>query len=134
MPTNSTVITTNSTRGVTTPSKPRRPVRFCDVEGCGRKHYAKGYCRRHNAEWKRHGEVVTTTFDLLRGPADEYDCVRCGQPAWLWTCNHQDPEEQQQRAAGLPATHSRQHRYYDPLCARCHHSADNQQPEPAPFF
>jgi len=38
--------------GVVEPSgRRRRPVKLCLVEGCGRKHAAKGLCKNHYQQW-----------------------------------------------------------------------------------
>ena len=33
--------------------------RTCDVDGCDSKFYGKGYCLKHHARWKRHGNTTT---------------------------------------------------------------------------
>ena len=33
------------------PRAPRRAVKLCAVEGCGRKHAAKGLCKNHYQQW-----------------------------------------------------------------------------------
>lgn len=32
--------------------------RTCSIEGCGKKHYARGWCRRHYNRWHRHGDPL----------------------------------------------------------------------------
>jgi len=38
---------------------PRQGERTCTVEGCGRKHTAKGYCMTHYSRWLKYGEPGT---------------------------------------------------------------------------
>lgn len=32
--------------------------RMCSIEGCGRPHYAKGWCNRHWERWRSHGDAM----------------------------------------------------------------------------
>lgn len=34
----------------------RRSSLTCSIEGCGRKHVARGYCTTHYARWQTHGD------------------------------------------------------------------------------
>ena len=38
-------------------------MRVCSVDGCGKKYNAKGYCRKHYTQYKRHGSPVETAND-----------------------------------------------------------------------
>ena len=39
-------------------------MRTCSVEGCENKHKAKGYCRKHYTQFRRHGYILErTTYD-----------------------------------------------------------------------
>lgn len=31
-------------------------LRLCSISGCGKRHLARGYCRRHYSRWDRHGD------------------------------------------------------------------------------
>lgn len=35
-----------------------RAAGHCDVDGCEKKHFAKGYCNTHFLRWKRHGNPL----------------------------------------------------------------------------
>ena len=35
---------------------PAAEARLCEVGGCGRRHFARGYCRAHHERWRRHGD------------------------------------------------------------------------------
>ena len=44
----------------------------CKVEGCEKKHYGKGYCRKHYQQFRKHGRVLERTrFD--KNEIIEYD-------------------------------------------------------------
>lgn len=36
-------------------------MRLCEIEGCGRKHYARGWCTKHYQRWENHGSLLNTT-------------------------------------------------------------------------
>jgi hypothetical protein len=38
-------------------------LKICSVEGCNRKHVAKGYCDKHYRQYKKYGETQRTRFD-----------------------------------------------------------------------
>lgn len=38
-------------------------MRFCSVEGCTNKHYAKGYCNKHYNQMRQFGEIIRTKYD-----------------------------------------------------------------------
>lgn len=71
----------------------------CKVDGCERRHDAKGYCNRHYAKWRRHRDPlhgVTIDPDMCpqghlkadnRRPG-RYDCAVC----------HRDREREERRA------------------------------------
>lgn len=38
-------------------------MKQCDIEGCERKHYGRGWCERHYRRWRKHGDpLVTLTY------------------------------------------------------------------------
>lgn len=38
-------------------------MKMCKVEGCNGKHVAKGYCKKHYQQYKRHGHIIRTIYD-----------------------------------------------------------------------
>ena len=36
-------------------------MKKCSVEGCNCKHHAKGYCKKHYSQYKRHGKILENT-------------------------------------------------------------------------
>lgn len=40
------------------PSNPKS-IKNCSIEWCENKHYANGFCSKHRARWKRHGNPFT---------------------------------------------------------------------------
>lgn len=38
-------------------------MKKCCVEGCEKKHYAKGYCSKHYTQIRRYGEISRTKYD-----------------------------------------------------------------------
>lgn len=37
-------------------------MKICSMENCNCKHYAKGYCRKHYAQFKRYGHILERTI------------------------------------------------------------------------
>jgi hypothetical protein len=35
-----------------------KPIRYCSIDGCGRRCEGRGYCLRHYKRWRRHGNPV----------------------------------------------------------------------------
>lgn len=82
----------------------------CTLSGCGRRHYARGYCRAHHARWRRHGDPLAVVpigagratgtsyrsacrrVRTVRGPATEQSCAECGAPAVVWSYDGTDPD------------------------------------------
>jgi hypothetical protein len=46
-------------------------MRVCMVDGCGLKHFGRGYCRNHYERWKRNGD---TELRIHRGPCTVEGC------------------------------------------------------------
>ena len=44
-------------------------MKFCKVEGCGRKHFGNGYCQNHNRQIKIYGEFAKLN-DIPDDPID----------------------------------------------------------------
>jgi hypothetical protein len=62
--------TVAQTAGMASSSRRRGPVRLCLVEGCGRKHAAKGLCQNHYQQWlnrkKKEGPGAATPGGVPR--------------------------------------------------------------------
>ena len=48
-------------------------MRLCSVDGCNEKHEAKGYCKRHYQQWKKHGRIVRIESRKGQNSFIEYD-------------------------------------------------------------
>ena len=33
-------------------------MKTCNIDGCEKRHYARGFCRMHHARWRRHGDPL----------------------------------------------------------------------------
>lgn len=53
--------------------------RTCDVSGCGRKHYAHGYCNTHMRRWKKTGDPGPAA--IVRQKRADCSFSNCGRPA-----------------------------------------------------
>lgn len=54
-------------------------MKTCEIDGCGRKHYANGCCERHYKQFKTHGRIMGNHEKSRRDPNDfifdaERDC------------------------------------------------------------
>lgn len=62
---------------------PKPKNRRCSIEGCERRHLARGWCQRHYERWKRHGTPLigrdSEDGPHKPGPA-RLPCARCGGP------------------------------------------------------
>ena len=41
-----------------------RLIRLCGIGGCGRKHEARGWCKKHYLRWKSHGDPLKTKRNM----------------------------------------------------------------------
>lgn len=70
------------------PPKPRN-ARPCDVDGCERKHYARGYCQAHYRNTLKYGApdvgypAALAAVTNSRGEPTSHRCA-CGEPATVW--------------------------------------------------
>ena len=121
-------------------------ARTCSVEGCDRRHAARGYCMNHyrhvmkgghpdyvgqivrsgeqNGSWKGNDVGYTGAHERVRsarGKVQDHACIDCGGRARHWSYNHRDPNELR-RSDGLP--YSGDPAMYDPRCVPCHKRFD----------
>jgi hypothetical protein len=127
----------------------------CSVEGCVRRSKARTWCKLHYYRWKRTGEVGPVNVELdsrrlpgpqsmfwkgkaltysgahsrvlaTRGPAKQYPCADCAQPAVHWSYAHTDPNEMREpiKEGGKPYSPRPEH--YEPRCVSCHVRFDNR--------
>lgn len=73
------------------------PDRSCSVPGCGKPHYARGYCNPHYQRWKKHGDPLGAYQPNSSRTCAVVDCERpvkhrdwCGKHYQRWR-NHGDP-------------------------------------------
>jgi hypothetical protein len=127
--------------------------RNCEIAGCPRDHYAKGWCQMHWTRWRKTGDpmglrphyspiagkpkdrnpawvgdaalygAVHRRLSVSRGRATGYDCAHCGKVAGEWAYTHEDPEERMS-SEGPFSVHPR---FYIPLCVSCHRIFDFAQ-------
>jgi hypothetical protein len=133
-----------------------RPVstRKCSIDGCDRKHAARGWCSAHWQAWNRYGSPnislgqggsqrgpnsnnwhgenlgysgVHRRLTRERGPASGYECL-CGKPAQQWAYSNVCGDEKSDvagPAAGSPfCVHLD---CYEPLCCSCHKLKDDDR-------
>jgi hypothetical protein len=59
------------------------------------------------------------------GPASQFPCEGCGEPAHHWAYDHTDPDPLwHQGRWEKPVPYSRDERRYQPLCRGCHLKRD----------
>jgi hypothetical protein len=113
----------------------------CTVEGCTKRHDARGYCDMHGKRWRKRGDVEFTltgpnhphwaenpTYGgahlrvrRLKGRASLHACVDCGNQAADWSYIGGAPDECVDNGlaySGDPA-------YYIARCRLCHSRYDN---------
>jgi len=120
----------------------QRPPRSCEVEGCDRKHYAKGLCSMHMQRWARYGSTddipnarwlgdaagysaVHERLVRTRGSASTHACAHCGGQAQDWAYDMTCPNEKQGERHGRMLAFSTDPDRYMPLCRPCHKVFDN---------
>lgn len=62
--------------------------RICAIDGCGKGHYGRGWCKKHYQRWFHHGDPLGGKFELLRGvPVEKrfWHKVDKSGDCWLWT-------------------------------------------------
>lgn len=80
-----------------------RTIKLCSIDGCGEKHTARGWCKRHYYIWKRNGDPLIVKW-APRGPSCSIEGCRNKHKAYGWCENHYkrwqrhgDPEAGQQQ-------------------------------------
>lgn len=61
--------------------------RICSFDGCTEQHYAKGFCQKHYARWKSHGDpsVVRKKSDKsIRASIEDLSVPEPNTGCWLW--------------------------------------------------
>lgn len=119
---------------------------LCAADGCSKRRKctygrpSSPYCPMHNARQARHGDVTIThslsektanpgyrtvhsRIAKKHGPASEYLCIGCGQPADEWAYDHKDPAERTDPIRGLAYSDDPGH--YAPMCRKCHNAFDD---------
>lgn len=49
-------------------------MRTCSIEGCERKHFGKGYCKKHYEQVRRHGKITHVNYSIFdENKIIEYD-------------------------------------------------------------
>lgn len=116
-----------------------RPARGCSVHGCGRRHYARGFCHPHWLRVRRRGDhhadvpigaraSTGTSYCSVRrrlraehGPASARRCAVCARRGWVWSYDGTDPDEHTDPARGY--RYSLDLTRYRPRCRSCHRRA-----------
>ncbi|AYR03149.1 HNH endonuclease [Gordonia phage Octobien14] len=131
-------------------------ARTCTIEGCDRKHKAKGYCKLHydrdwlrgstddrprrqnlpganNPGWKGSNITYGSAHSRVtrhRGKASSHTC-ECGTQASDWAYNLSDPDElatkESDRSAPTGTRYSANPDHYTPMCRPCHRRFDAQE-------
>lgn len=121
---------------------------LCTIDGCDKPAKARGWCDTHYMRWLHHGDPNYVKYSLTGwfgpdhpgwlgddvgirgahkrvyrdcGPASDYVCSKCGQPAKEWAYDHRDLNEKRS-PKGYP--YSLDIAHYTPLCWPCHRQMD----------
>lgn len=128
---------------------PVGPNRRCSVEGCDRRHKARGFCNPHLTRWYQYGDPrpeqpigapptrnpgsywsVHDRIRKQRGPASSLTCTDCGAAARDWSYDYRDPHEQTDPARGY--RYSTDPAHYVARCRSCHRRATARGHTPPP--
>lgn len=61
-------------------------MRICSVDGCGLKHYGRGFCSKHHKRWEAHGDPNVDNRAKRTPLADRFwKKVNKTETCWLWT-------------------------------------------------
>jgi len=62
--------------------------RLCDLDGCARKHWGRGYCRLHYSRWLKHGDPLVNlrpTLNMSLAERFDFYTPNRGDGCWEWT-------------------------------------------------
>ena len=69
--------------------------------------------------------AVHLRLSSMYGPASNYPCVECGNPATSWAYNRSGVGERVAERDGYEVTYSADESQYDPCCGPCHYRRDH---------
>lgn len=123
----------------------RGMITVCTIEGCDRPHCAGGLCKPHANRLYRRGETGSPTVPsgtrnpgivsygaaharvaATRGKASDLRCDFCGDQAFDWAYDHEDPDEVSGDNYGSACVYSLDVLHYLPLCRPCHRWLDRR--------
>jgi hypothetical protein len=63
--------------------------RTCTIEGCDKRHVARGWCRRHYNQWYKHGDPTATYAPWGMGSFEQRFWAKVDRSGdcWMWTAN-----------------------------------------------
>jgi hypothetical protein len=127
----------------------------CHIDGCHKPDLEGGLCSMHGTRKRRHGDPLkaiaysernmptgeanhawagedvgyAAAHDRVRrlhGSASLHSCVDCGQSAYHWSYNHDDPNEKHAtlRLMLRPVAYSDKPEHYSARCVPCHKRFD----------
>ena len=50
----------------------QRTKKLCSIDGCDKKHYARGWCRVHYERWKRNGDPEFVAYVKTETPGESF--------------------------------------------------------------
>ena len=81
--------------------------RTCSIDGCESAHYGRGFCAKHWARWKRHGDPLAVGTFVTKMTVEEalWDRVDVGHPLGCWEFTGPRSPEGYGRAAARQYAH-----------------------------
>lgn len=116
----------------------------CSIAGCSEPAQSRGWCNKHWLRWRRNGDPLVVKRDWTtgvrsasvtysgahmrvrseRGPASQFQCVRCDRGAQEWAYDHSDPRALVETRGVTDLTYSEDPAHYLPMCKSCHKRFD----------